>query len=495
MAILAIDQGTTSTKVYLWRNGRLQHVGSRPHQQIYPRAGWVEHDPEELVGNIADLVRTAGPATAAGLANQGETVVAWDARTKRPLYNAIVWQDGRTAEEIQRLQADGFEEMTLARAGLPLDAYFSATKLRWLLDHADGARDLLRQGRLRLGTSDAFFLDRLTGVCATDPSTASRTSLMHLHDLRWDEDLCNTFGVPMECLPEIRPTTGDFGTLANIPILASVVDQQASLFGHGCQTHGDIKITFGTGAFALGISGDHPSSAHTSGLLSTCAWQLDGRPAQYALDGGVLTAGAAVEWLGRTGLLHDVDTLGSFTGPAAIERGLAFVPALAGLGSPHWDRDARGTWLGLDLSTSRDDLCRAVLEGIALRAAEIVVMLSGALGGTHRIAIDGGLTQSDYFVNFLADALARPVHVAGSADMTSIGVLSLCLAALGRDEQPDAVGLRIVGPRKPLAAAQHALFEEAVALSRDWGKSSRESRYPGVAAPGTLVPNDRKPHD
>src|SRR5262249_24173432 len=158
--------------------------------------------------------------------------------------NAIVWQDVRTAEEIQRLQADGFEEMTLARAGLPLDAYFSTTKLRWLLDHADGARDLLRQGRLRLGTSDGFFLDRLTGVCATDLSTASRTSLMHLHDLRWDEDLCNTFGVPMECLPEIRPTTGDFGKLANIPILASVDDQQASLFGHGCQTRGDIKITF-----------------------------------------------------------------------------------------------------------------------------------------------------------------------------------------------------------------------------------------------------------
>lgn len=486
MAVLAIDQGTTSTKAYLWRDERLHLVGRRTHQQIYPRAEWVEHDPEELVSHIADLVQTAGPAAAAGLANQGETVVAWDARTKQPLYNAIVWQDGRTAAEVQRLRSDGFEEMTLARAALPLDAYFSATKLRWLLDHADGARDLLRQGRLRLGTSDAFFLDRLTGVCATDPSTASRTSLMNLRGLHWDEDLCRIFGVPMECLPEIRPTTGDFGAVVNIPVRVNVVDQQASLFGHGCQAPGDIKVTFGTGAFALGICGDQPSSAHASGLLPTCAWQLHGRPTQYALDGGTLTAGAAIDWLSRIGLLRDVSTLGGFTGPTALERGLVFVPALAGLGSPHWDRDARGTWLGLDLSTSQEDLCRAVLEGIALRAAEIVVLLSGALGGGHRIAIDGGLTRSDYFVNFLADALARPLHVAHSADVTSIGVLNLCLAALGRHQQPDMGSHRIVNPLKPLAAAQHAFFKEAVALSRSWGQSSHESRYAAPVATGML---------
>jgi glycerol kinase len=483
MAVLAIDQGTTSTKAYVWRDGRVHLVGRRTHRQIYPQAGWVEHDAEELVGHIAELAQTAGPAAAIGLANQGETVVAWDALTKRPLHNAIVWQDGRTAVDVNRLRSNGLEEMTLAHAGLPLDAYFSATKLRWLLDHADGARDLLRQGRLRLGTSDAFFLDRLTGLCATDPSTASRTSLMHLRDLQWDAELCQAFGVPIECLPEIRPTTGDFGTLGSSPVLASIVDQQASLFGHGCQAPGDVKITFGTGAFALGVCGDRPPAAHAPGLLSTCAWQLGHRPAQYALDGGVLTAGAAIEWLGRTGLLSDVETLGGFAGPTALERGLIFVPALTGLGSPHWDHDARGAWLGLDLSTGQDDLCRAVLEGIALRTAEIVAVLSDSLGGLHRIAIDGGLTHSHYFVNFLAAALAHPVQVAGSADVTAIGVLGLCLAALGRDERPDPGSHRIVDPPKPLAAPQHALFKEAISLSRNWGRASRESGYPAAAAP------------
>ncbi|MFZ9634786.1 MAG: FGGY family carbohydrate kinase, partial [Alphaproteobacteria bacterium] len=210
-AILAIDQGTTGTKAIAWRDGVLREVGRRVHRQIRPRQGHVEHDPMELLGHLRELLAQAGPVDLVGIANQGETVVAWDEATGRPLHNALVWQDERTADEVARLRAAGVEALALARAGLPLDPYFSATKLRWLLDNAEGARELLRLGRLRLGTSDAFFLRNLCGASATDPSTASRTSLMDIRSLRWDEELCAAFGVPVECLPEIRPTTGPFG--------------------------------------------------------------------------------------------------------------------------------------------------------------------------------------------------------------------------------------------------------------------------------------------
>ncbi len=404
-----------------------------------------------------------------GLANQGETVMAWDARTRRPLHNAMVWQDTRTQDAVDRLRAEGVEALTLERAGLPLDAYFSATKLRWLLDHAEGARDLLRQGRLRLGTSDAFFIDALTGICATDPSTASRTSLAGLRSGQWDADLCAAFGVPIEALPEIRPTTGDFGVLDNgTPLVASIVDQQAALFGHGCHAPGDLKITFGTGAFALGLTGAAPMMGAGPALLPTCAWQLGGQAPAYALDGGILTVGAAVEWLRGIGVLDDTERLDAFAGPSALERGLVFVPALAGLGCPHWDRQARGAWFGLGLDTGPEDLRRALLEGIAMRAAEVVAALGAALGTKGRVAIDGGVSRSGYFTRFLADALGRPVMVAATADVTALGVVHLCLAALGDAQRPQAGGHRLVDPAQPLGPEMHARFAAAIALARQW---------------------------
>lgn len=470
--ILALDQGTTGTKAYVWRDGRITALGGRTHRQIRPRPGWVEHDPLELLDHLRSLIAAAGPCALAGLANQGETVVAWDALTGAPLHNAIVWQDDRTAPAIARLREQGVEALTLSRAGLPLDPYFAAARLRWLLDHAEGAAALHRAGRLRLGTSDAFFLHRLTGHCATDVSTASRTSLMDLRRLRWDKELCAAFGVPVECLPEIRPTTGDFGALpGGARLVASAVDQQAALFGHGCTEPGDIKITFGTGAFALGLTPDIPAAGQADGLLPTCAWQLGDAAPRYAVDGGILTAGAAVEWLGGVGLLSDYAALDGFTGPSALERGIAFVPALAGLGCPHWDRTARGCWLGLDLATSPADLRRAVLEGVALRAAELVRAMGMRLGGTRRIAVDGGLSRSDAFIRFLAAAIGAPVEVAGDADVTALGILHLCLAASGQAARPRTEGWRLVEPDAPLPEALHARFRQAVALSRDWAAS------------------------
>lgn len=468
--ILALDQGTTSSKAYRWRDGRFTLVGKREQRQIMPRPGWVEHDAAELLRHLRELAALAGPCAFAGLANQGETVVAWDAATGRPLHHAIVWQDDRTRDAIARLRADGVEALTLERAGLPLDPYFSAAKLHWLLDHAEGARELLRQGRLRLGTSDAFFLHNLTGLCATDVSTASRTSLMDLRRLCWDADLCAAFGVPVECLPEIRPTTGDFGNLPDgTRVVASIVDQQAALFGHGCTDPGDLKITFGTGAFALGLSNAPPAAGRPDGLLPTCAWQLGDAPPRYALDGGILTAGAAVEWLGGVGLLDDVAQLDAFDGPSALERGLTFVPALAGLGCPHWDRDARGCFLGLELGTSSALLRRAVLEGIALRAAELVSAVQDRSGPLARIAIDGGLSRSTFFASFLASALGRPIEVAGAADVTALGVLHLCLHAAGQPERPRPQPWRQVTPDRILPTALHQRFQQAVAVSRAWG--------------------------
>src|SRR5439155_10133473 len=292
-----------------------------------------------------------------------------------------------------RLKAEGGEALTLERAGLPLDPYFSASKLRWLLDNNESVRSGLKRGTVRLGTTDAFFLARLTGICATDVTTASRTSLMDLAKGTWDEELCRLFGVPVETLPEIRPTVSSFGAIKGVPVTASLVDQQAALYGHGCRKPGDIKITFGTGAFVLAVTGAKIVRAPERGLLPTIAWQTKDE-CHYAVDGGVYNAGSAVEWAERIGLLRNLDELGHFERGAAIERGLAFVPALSGLAAPHWDRSAAALWIGMGLETERADMLQAILEGVALRTAEVVEAMSASLAIAPSISIDGGLTRS-----------------------------------------------------------------------------------------------------
>ena len=468
MRILAIDQGTTSSKAFWWEDGKFSEAGRRVQRQIRPRPGWVEHDAEELARHVTELAALAGPGDEIALANQGETVVAWDAQTLRPLHNALVWQDERTSEAIPALREAGLEALTLAIARLPLDPYFAVTRLRWLLDNADGARELLKAGRLRLGTSDAFLRARLTGVAMTDIATASRTSLMDVMTGQWDARLGEGFGVPIECLPPIGACTGDFGvTPRGARLTAAIVDQQAALFGQGCRAPGEMKITFGTGAFALGVLGAAPSEGgRADGLLPTLGWRIAGQAPVHALDGGILTAGAAIEWLGEIGLLPDHAALDGFEGPSALERGIVFVPAQAGLGAPHWDRSARGMWIGMDLATSAADLRRAVLEGIAIRAAELVGAFGSAMGGVSRIAIDGGLTRSGYFRQFLANAVGAPIMVSREADMTGLGLAHLCLVA--RSEVPPAGGFDEVLPEAPLPPALHARFAEALRRSRGW---------------------------
>ncbi|MGH6892925.1 MAG: FGGY family carbohydrate kinase, partial [Dongiaceae bacterium] len=371
-ATLAIDQGTTGTKAHRLRgDGTFETLAGFEHCQIYPQQGWVEHDPEELARHVEAALERGEDAAAIGIANQGETVIAWDGETKRPIHNAIVWQDSRTSDVTERLKADGAEELTLGIAGLPLDPYFSAAKLRWLLDNVPIAQELRRAGRLRLGTSDSFLLDRLTGRFATDVTTASRTSLMNLETLQWDSRLADLFGVPIECLPEICPTAGPFAEARGIPVTASLVDQQAALFGHGCRHRGDAKITFGTGAFALAVGSETVSRDPESGLEATIAWKLGDAPCTYALQGGIYNAASAVNWARALGLFGDYGEIDDFVGDSAIARGLVFVPALSGLSCPYWDRRAAGLWLGMGLETTKADMMRALLEGVALLAEKV----------------------------------------------------------------------------------------------------------------------------
>jgi glycerol kinase len=457
--ILAIDQGTTSTRALLVNDsGAVTALLGLPHRQHYPRPGWVEHDPRELLGNVEACIRAGidAGAIAFGLANQGESCLGWDARSGAPVGPIIVWQDARTSDSIARLAAEGAADLVLKRTGLPLDPYFSATKLAWIVANVPEARSLAVSGHLRLGTTDAWFRDRLTGRFETDVTTASRTSLMALDSCTWDPDLCTLFGVPLECLPRITPTTGMSGAAMGLPLAASVTDQQAALYGHSRHAPGQAKITFGTGAFAMVVTG---TMVRRQGVLPTIAWQLDTAEPVHALEGGVYAAGAAVNWARGLGLFQDYGEIDHFEG-RAIERGLAFVPALAGLACPHWDRSARGAWLGLGLETDAADMMQALLEGIAFRAAEVLSEMGQAVALEDPIAIDGGMTSNTYFCQFLTDVLARPTLRCDDAERTALGTAALVARAIGRTPSLPEGG-QIWHPR-PLPDRMRDRFGEAL---------------------------------
>ncbi|MBG1232712.1 FGGY family carbohydrate kinase [Aestuariivirga litoralis] len=466
MKVLAIDQGTTGTKAFTYdSDGNFNQVFSAEVTQYFPEQGWVEHDAEELLAHIGMALEKAGQVDAIGIANQGETLLAWDATTGIPIYRAIVWQDDRSKDFCEALKGQGAEALTKSKAGLPLDPYFSASKFRWLLDHVPEARPLLKQGRLHMGTSDAFFLERLTGEFVTDVTTASRTSLMSLDTLQWDAELCDLFGVPMQCLPEIRATTGPFGK----GITASMVDQQAALFGHGCMKPGDGKITFGTGAFALALAGPNRPQQDQSGLLPTVAWKIGQEPAVYALDGGVYNAASAVNWAKSLKLFADYAEINTFEAAPAIARKLAFVPALSGLACPHWDRNATGLWIGLGLDTTARDMMQAVLEGVALRACEVVEAMSRHGRSGAAISIDGGLSKNPYFGQFLSNALGRMVTVASTADLTGLGVARMAMVGAGAAHLPPLPApSQLYSPSDPLPAALHSRFGIAVLRAKGW---------------------------
>lgn len=467
--VIAVDQGTSSTRGYLLdETGAGRVVCTRQHRQIYPQSGWVEHDPEALLNDVKDCIKAAGKVDAIGLDNQGESCLAWYADTGEALSNVLVWQDRRTEAAVARLKQEGAEALTLAKAGLPLDPYFSASKLAWILANNPEAKAAHKRGKLRLGTTDAFFIERLTGQFVTDPSTASRTSLFNLETGQWDQELCDLFGVPLETLPEIKPTMGLFGTVSidghSAPLMASVVDQQAALYGHGCRRAGDAKITFGTGAFALALTGKTLINRPEKGLLPTIAWQSSGHTPEFALDGGVYSAASALNWAKTLGLFKEFSEINTFSAPPAITRNLAFVPALTGLGCPYWDGSAAGMWLGMTLDTSATDMVQAILEGVALRAAQVVDAMEEVAPLGQTISIDGGMSANPWFCQFLADVLQKSVTVQTSAELSALGT---ALMAGAKTDTHGTAPFQTFTPRENMSEFK-PVFAEAVRRSRGW---------------------------
>ncbi len=448
--ILAIDQGTTGTTVCLM--DELGHLKARVTQefpQIYPQPGWVEHDPEAIWRSVTQSIqmilsqsKISGIDIAAiGITNQRETVVAWNRDTLEVLHNAIVWQCRRTTEFCERLKKKKLEAQIRSLTGLVIDPYFSASKMKWLLDHAPKVKALAKTGRLAFGTIDSFLLSRLTNgkVHATDVSNASRTQLMNIKKGNWDGDLCRIFGVVEKYLPIIRPSSGEFGVTAKVPGLPDGIpisgiagDQQAALFGQACFRAGLAKCTYGTGSFLLLNSGTKPIPSR-SGLLATVAWQLKGEKSlTYALEGGAFICGAAVQFLrDQLGIIRSSGEVEVLARQVESSEGVEFVPSLAGLGAPHWDPHARGMICGLTRGSTRAHIARATLEAMALQNVEILNAMSKDLGKKlTEVRVDGGASGNDLLMQLQADYLGvtcvRPkiieTTVAGAAFLAGLGV-------------------------------------------------------------------------
>ncbi|MBL0213596.1 MAG: glycerol kinase [Myxococcales bacterium] len=482
MLLLGIDQGTTGTRACLVDHElSIVNAAYAPHRQHTPRPGWVEHDPAEIWACtqrvIGQVLAQGKRPTGVAIANQGETVMLWDARTGAPLHRALVWQDTRTEPAIARHAEDAEADARIRdQTGLRLDAYFSASKLRWLLDEVPGARALAAARYLRAGTLDTWLIDRLTQgeVFATDASTAARTMLCETRGCTWSPELLELFGIPAGVLPEIRDTDAGFGVCAGngldgVPILASVVDQPAALMGQGCVDPGDVKATFGTGCFVYANTGTQRPE-RPAGTLATVAWRRGGETT-YALDGGVLALGSAIGWAGELGLPTDEAALGE-----DVDQNLVCVPSLVGLGSPHWDRSARGAWLGMSSATTPGQLVAALAEGLACRVVEVVRAIERDSGFTvSTLRADGGLARSAALMQRVADLLGRPVAVAAEEEATVVGACAIAALRLGTitlDEvrQRRARGQAHYVPQ--LSADQRgarlAQFDRALALARQW---------------------------
>ena len=444
--ILVIDQGTTSTRAIVFdERAQLRASAQMEFPQIYPHPGWIEHDPEDLWNTTLSTAREAmakvgGPQTIAGIgiANQRETTIIWDRKSGKPIYNAIVWQDRRTADRCAELARSGHAALVRERAGLVLDPYFSATKIAWILDNVPGARERAARGELAFGTVDTFLLWRLTGgaVHATDATNASRTSLLDIHTGKWDEALIELFDAPPSMLPEVRDTAGPFGkTLAEhlgaaLPVYAMAGDQQSALVGQVCLSPGMAKATYGTGGFILLNTGATPiRSQH--GLLTTIAYQWDDVRC-YALEGSIFSAGATVQWLrDGLGIIATAAEAGALAADSDPEQDVYLVPAFAGLGAPHWRADARCSVLGLTRGATRKELARAALESVGFQTDDLLAAMtedfeaSGATGAESVARVDGGMVASDWTMQFLADIVGAPVDRPKYKETTALGAAFL----------------------------------------------------------------------
>mgnify|MGYP001178925835 FL=1 len=452
--LLAIDQGTTSSRAILFDSaGNALHVAQQEFTQHYPHDGWVEHDPQDIWSSTLAvtqevLSQTQGTLASIGITNQRETTVVWDRASGEPIYNAIVWQDRRTADTCERLREAGHEVEVNARTGLLLDPYFCATKIAWILDHVEGARQSAEKGDLAFGTVDTFLLWRLTGgkVHATDATNASRTSLFNIHQQNWDETLLTLFNIPVSLLPQVKDSAADFGTTdtavlgQSIAVGALVGDQQAALVGQACLAPGMLKSTYGTGCFAILNTGSEALASHHR-LLTTIAYRLEG-VATYALEGSIFVAGASVQWLrDELGLVDSANETATLAAGLDSNEGVYLVPAFTGLGAPYWNPHARGTLLGMTRATTPAHIARATLEAACYQSAELLEAMAEDSGQSPALLrIDGGMARNDWLAQFLADISDTLVERPALLETTALGAARLAGLQSGVFSSLDELG-------------------------------------------------------
>jgi glycerol kinase len=494
MYVAAIDQGTTGTRTMVFdRSGRVQGEAYETHEQFYPQPGWVEHDPDEiyegaretLAAALADADAGAADLAALGVTNQRETTLLWEADTGEPVDRAIVWQDRRTTDRVEALEREGNSGWIRERTGLEPDAYFSATKLEWLLDEHDPDRERAAAGDILFGTVDAWLIWNLTDAHVTDGTNASRTMLFDVRDLSWDDELLDEFDVPRACLPEVRPSSDEsvYGRTdpdgflgAAVPVSAALGDQQAALFGQTCFDSGQAKNTYGTGSFVLCNTGPEPvESDH--GLLTTVGFQRSGEPVQYALEGSIFVTGAAIEWLEDVSLVEEAAETEELARSVDDTDGVYVVPAFSGLGAPHWDGRARGTVVGLTRGTRREHLVRATIAAIGYRTRDVVdAMEADADLDIESLRVDGGAVENDFLCEFQADVLDATVLRPAVDETTALG--AAYAAGLARGYWADLeelrehwrVDRRFEPGDADAADRKYARWDDAVDRARDWAR-------------------------
>ncbi len=490
--ILALDQGTTSSRAIVFdAAGHSIAVAQKEFAQIYPQPGWVEHDPLEIWASqqataaeaLAKANASGDQIAGVGVTNQRETTVVWDRSDGRPVYNAIVWQDRRTSDYCAQLKRDGAEPMVTRKTGLRLDPYFSGTKLRWILENVPGARAKAEAGKLCFGTVDTWLIWQLTGgkVHVTDATNASRTLLYNIHTGEWDEELLKLLSVPRAMLPEVRSSSEQYGEVsrqlfpAGAPIAGIAGDQQAALFGQACFRPGMAKNTYGTGCFLLMNTGDKAVPSHNN-LLTTVAWRIGGKT-EYALEGSVFVAGAAIQWLrDELKLVASAQELDELAASVPDTGGAYLVPAFAGLGAPHWDPYARGAMVGLTRGTKRAHLCRAVLEAIAYQSADLIACMEKDSGiKLQELRVDGGAARSRPLMQFQADVLGVPVVRPRNVETTALGAAYLAGLAVGFWPSREEIARHwavdtIFKPGQPVLAmaAGRAGWERALERAKGW---------------------------
>ena len=487
----AIDQGTTSTRFIVFdRSGRIVSVAQKEHEQIYPKPGWVEHDPEEIWRRTEEVIGEAVAAAglsrtdlaAVGITNQRETTVVWNRKTGKPVHNAIVWQDTRVAPTVAEYAAHGGQDRYRARTGLPLATYFSGLKLRWILENVPGVRRQAESGELLFGNIDTFLIWKLTGgVHVTDVTNASRTQLMNLETLDWDPAILQDFGIPAAMLPKIVSSSEIYGyaslpAIGGVPVAGDLGDQQAALVGQVCFTPGAAKNTYGTGCFLLLNTGDKPVES-TSGLVTTLGYRFGGAPAVYALEGSIAITGALVQWVrDNLGLIEKSSDIESLAQTVSDNGGIYFVPAFSGLYAPYWKDSARGVIAGLTRYVNKGHLARAVLEATAYQVREVVEAMQRDSGSALEVLrVDGGMVRNDLLMQFQSDILDRPVVRPVVQETTALGASYAAGLAVGFFESPEELvhhwaADRRWNPAMDEARREHLyrFWKKAVTRSFDW---------------------------